>query len=102
MDLGGHQEAATKAYRANVIRRGNRAAEAGQKTCRPVGVPQTPRLRRSRASATHLHQSRRRPDALHPEHFRHIAALLLLGQAPRHVGLTVMRYDFPPCTWANI
>jgi len=47
---------------------------------RPGGVPQTPRLRRSR---THLHQSRRRPDALHPEHFRHIAALLLLGQTPK-------------------
>ncbi len=82
MDFGGHQEAATRAYRVNVIRRGSRAGEAGQKTCRPEGVAETPRLRRSRTSTTHLHQSRRRHDALHPERFRHIAALLLHGQAP--------------------
>ncbi len=54
MDFGGHQEAATKAYRAKVIRRGSRAAEAGRTTCRPEGVPQSPRLRRSQASTTHL------------------------------------------------
>ncbi len=52
------------------------APEGVPKAYRPGGVPQTPRLRRPR---THLHQSRHRPDALHPEHFRHIAALLLLG-----------------------
>jgi len=40
------------------------------------------RLRRSR---THLHRSRRRPHALHPEHFRHIAGWLLLGQTPRNM-----------------
>ncbi len=50
----------------------------------PQGVPQTPRLRRSR---THLHQSRPRPVALYPGRFRHIAVLLLLGQTPISSGL---------------
>ncbi len=83
MIFGGHQEAAARAYLEKMIRRRSRAAEAGRKArLRPGGEPETPCLRRSRVSTTHLHQSRR-PVVWHPERFRHIAALRLVGRISR-------------------
>ncbi len=39
MVFGGHQEAATMVYMANMMRRGSREAEAGRRTLRPEGGP---------------------------------------------------------------